>query len=193
MVEPVELDPGPYQGTYKLIGGALALDFANLVSYRGTDRQHDWLHPPANLGRWAEVVGIPVRNSAAGEARELREVLARVFLAVADGAIPASSDVTRIGALAAAAQARRRLVFGEAETAASWIEETPALLDEIARDAAALLTSAEALRTITACKECRWLFLDTTRNHSRRWCDPADCANRARQRRHYRRHTTGVQ
>jgi predicted RNA-binding Zn ribbon-like protein len=31
------------------------------------------------------------------------------------------------------------------------------------------------------------VYLDTTRNPSRRWCDPADCGNRARQRRHYRR------
>jgi hypothetical protein len=56
-------------------------------------------------------------------------------------------------------------------------------------DAASLLTSKEALRRIAMCKECQWLFLDTTRNHSRRWCDPADCGNRARQRRHYRRHS----
>jgi predicted RNA-binding Zn ribbon-like protein len=34
---------------------------------------------------------------------------------------------------------------------------------------------------------CGWLFLDTTRNHSRRWCDPLDCGNRARVRAYGRR------
>ncbi|HUG86040.1 MAG TPA: CGNR zinc finger domain-containing protein, partial [Euzebya sp.] len=57
-----------------------------------------------------------------------------------------------------------------------------------ALDAASLLTSPDALARLAACGECRWLFLDQTRNRSRRWCDPADCGNRTRQRRHYQRH-----
>ncbi|MGW5559426.1 CGNR zinc finger domain-containing protein [Micromonospora sp. NPDC003944] len=35
---------------------------------------------------------------------------------------------------------------------------------------------------------CGWLFLDSTRNHSRRWCDPLDCGNRARVRAYVQRH-----
>jgi predicted RNA-binding Zn ribbon-like protein len=35
---------------------------------------------------------------------------------------------------------------------------------------------------------CGWLFLDTTRNRSRRWCDPLDCGNRARVRSYVERH-----
>jgi predicted RNA-binding Zn ribbon-like protein len=37
---------------------------------------------------------------------------------------------------------------------------------------------------------CGWLFLDTTRNHSRRWCSSGDCGNRDRARRHYARNRT---
>jgi predicted RNA-binding Zn ribbon-like protein len=37
---------------------------------------------------------------------------------------------------------------------------------------------------------CGWLFLDTTRNHSRRWCSSRDCGNRDRARRHYTRSRT---
>jgi predicted RNA-binding Zn ribbon-like protein len=37
---------------------------------------------------------------------------------------------------------------------------------------------------------CGWLFLDTTRNHSRRWCSSGDCGNRDRARRHYARKRT---
>jgi predicted RNA-binding Zn ribbon-like protein len=37
---------------------------------------------------------------------------------------------------------------------------------------------------------CGWLFLDTTRNHSRRWCSSRDCGNRDRARRHYTRNRT---
>lgn len=188
MAHPVALDPGPYRGTYKLIGGAPAIDFANLVSYRGTSRQHDWLEPPANAERWGEAakLDVPVVTDVV-RLREFREVLARTFLAVADGANPGVADIAAIGDLAAAGWARRRLRFPDGAPAAVWSDAAPSLLTELALDAASLLTSGEALGKVTACPECRWLFLDTSRNHSRRWCDPADCGNRARQRRHYQR------
>jgi predicted RNA-binding Zn ribbon-like protein len=188
MAEPVALDPGSYRGTYKLIGGTPALDFANLVSYRGTDRQHDWLEPDANAVTWADAAGVaaPVGDDIA-QLREFREVLARVFLDLVDRTTPASSDVSRIGELAVGAWGDRRLVLEAGATAATWTATAPTLLTEVAFDAASLLTDTEALGRLSACQECRWLFLDTSRNRRRQWCDPADCGNRARQRRHYER------
>lgn len=188
MARALDLDAGGYAGTYKLIGGTLALDFANLVSYRDTDRAHDWLDPVANVVRWARAAGL--ETAAAGDTGallELRESLARTFLALADGGHPAAGDVERLGSIAAAASARRRLHFPAGADAAAWHDAEPSLIGELALDAAALLTSAASLRRVSACDECRWLYLDTTRNRSRRWCDPADCGNRARQRRHYHR------
>ena len=189
MADPVQLDPRQYTGTYKLIGGAPALDFANLVSYRGTDREHDWLEPFSNIHRWAAAAGLdaPVAGGAA-ELRGLREVIVRVFLAVAEGRTPGPNDIDSIGARAAGAWARRRLRFPRGAAAARWADPAPSLVTELALNAADLLTSDDSMGRIAACDECRWLFLDTTRNRSRRWCDPADCGNRARQRRHYRRH-----
>jgi predicted RNA-binding Zn ribbon-like protein len=184
----VDLDPGSYRGTYKLIGGSLSLDFANLVSYRGSDREHDWLDPLTNARRWADAAGLdaPLPRETA-RLREFRELVARVFMRIAHGDTPAARDVARIGGVAAAVRGRRRLRFPPGAPAAEWTDGAPSVLAEVALDAAALLTSTEALRRISACRECGWLFLDATRNRSRRWCDPADCGNRARQRRHYRR------
>ena len=34
---------------------------------------------------------------------------------------------------------------------------------------------------------CSWLFVDESRNGSRRWCSMKDCGNRAKARRHYRK------
>jgi len=50
----------------------------------------------------------------------------------------------------------------------------------IALSAAELLISEERQR-IGQCADdrgCGWLFLDTSKNHSRRWCDINDCGNR---------------
>ena len=61
----------------------------------------------------------------------------------------------------------------------------------ITRSAADLLSSDD-LAHVRACslKNCQWLFLDTTKNHRRRWCDMKICGNRAKNQRFYRRKKT---
>lgn len=186
MAIAVDLSPGSYEGTYKIIGGTAVLDFANLVSYRGTERQHDWLDPDENATRWAAIAGLPAPHASdVSELRIFREVLANVFLSISDGSTPDPVAVAHIGARAAEAYSRRQLRFTEKGDAAEW--STPSLSERLAMDAAELLTSPERLARVASCLECRWLFIDSSRNGSRRWCDPADCGNRARQRRHYNR------
>jgi predicted RNA-binding Zn ribbon-like protein len=52
----------------------------------------------------------------------------------------------------------------------------------------------EDLRRLRQCGDdgCGWLFLDRSKNGSRRWCSSADCGNRARARRHYERARGGT-
>jgi predicted RNA-binding Zn ribbon-like protein len=47
------------------------------------------------------------------------------------------------------------------------------------------LLMSQALQRVRACDadSCRWLFLDTSRNHTRRWCDMKVCGNRMKARR----------
>lgn len=58
----------------------------------------------------------------------------------------------------------------------------------ILQSAADLLTSADLAR-LRQCNghNCTWLFLDRSKNKSRRWCDMQICGNRAKSRRHYAR------
>lgn len=186
MADPIPLDPATYGGTYKLIGGSPALDFANLVSYRGTPRAHDWLKPPDNLHRWTRAAGLDARAPGRLETLiALREALASVFLALADGNDPRGPAFDMVAGAAQRARAHEELTWDAG--GAVWRLLQPALPDVLASDAAQLLTDPSKCSRIGACTECRWVYLDTTRNRSRRWCDPADCGNRARQRRHYRR------
>ena len=64
-----------------------------------------------------------------------------------------------------------------------------AMLEPIIRSSVDLLTS-EQIDRIARCRDdrgCGWLFLDRSRSKARQWCSMADCGNRAKARRHYRR------
>jgi predicted RNA-binding Zn ribbon-like protein len=54
----------------------------------------------------------------------------------------------------------------------------------IARGAVDVLTSAQERARLRECASdtCAWVFIDRTKNHSRRWCDMAGCGNRAKGR-----------
>ena len=60
---------------------------------------------------------------------------------------------------------------------------------EVATSAVDLLTAGR-LDRVGECPACGWLFLDTSKNRSRRWCSMATCGGRDKARRYYARHTT---
>ena len=136
----------------------------------------------------------------------LREAVYRIFSAVAHDRLPNSTDLEVLNAELTAALAHLRLVpaahSGQdtAESAGAaepqrfaWIwmgaeDDLTSLLWPVARAATSLLTSPELAR-VRECADdcCGWLFLDLSRNASRRWCDMADCGNRAKARRYRER------
>ena len=62
------------------------------------------------------------------------------------------------------------------------------ILNPIIHSAVDILVSDE-LKKVKACADpvCGWLFMDVSRNQSRRWCDMKDCGNRAKVKRHYQK------
>jgi predicted RNA-binding Zn ribbon-like protein len=56
--------------------------------------------------------------------------------------------------------------------------------------AAVDLLRSGPLDRLKACEECPWLFLDTSRNRSRRWCSMDDCGSRRKMRRYRERRAT---
>src|ERR671930_579256 len=72
----------------------------------------------------------------------------------------------------------------------AWVADD--VLAPVVWSAAELLTSGplERVRECPGDDTCGWLFLDTSRNGSRRWCDMRTCGNRAKARRYYRRAST---
>lgn len=124
-------------------------------------------------------------------ARDLREVMYRIFLAIAEGVHAAETDLQALNAALARVMVHARVVPHEGGFVWGWKEEERELdsaLWPIIRSAADLLTSPE-LEGVRVCaaEDCSWLFLDTSKNHTRRWCSMKSCGNRAKARRHYKK------
>ncbi len=85
-----------------------------------------------------------------------------------------------------------RVTWSPAGFAREWERGSPALdqvLWPVSWSAAELLTHGplDRIRECPGQGNCGWLFLDLTKNASRRWCDMRVCGNRAKARRHYTR------
>jgi predicted RNA-binding Zn ribbon-like protein len=126
--------------------------------------------------------------AALAEALALRETLADLLTANA----PRAALVERLNAWLARAPERRRLAASG--DAIAWAavrdgDEFLAPLWPVVWSAADLLVSGQVAR-IRACadRRCAWLFLDAARGRRRRWCSMEGCGNRAKARRHYKRH-----
>jgi predicted RNA-binding Zn ribbon-like protein len=121
----------------------------------------------------------------------LREALYRIFKSAVEKWPPLAADIGILAQEVAIARSHQRLVHSGAGLAWAWADEPGALdrmLWPVSLSAAELLTSADLFR-LRQCggHECGWMFLDTSRNRSRQWCDMKDCGNRAKVQRFRRR------
>lgn len=198
----------PQEFQFDLSGGHLALDFANSISRRDSPKKTvEHLKKYRDLVAFAQQTGLLSQDQAqalewrafthprAGlkalrTAVAVREVIFRVFVSLANGKLPSAPDVKRIDKTAQAALRRRHIVGEDGSYRWQWDTnlELVRMIWPVVQSAAELLTSPD-LRKVRECeaRDCYWLFLDTSRNHSRRWCSMTACGNREKSRRHYHR------
>jgi predicted RNA-binding Zn ribbon-like protein len=169
------------------IAGNLALDFANTISWRGTDQEVDHLREADGMLAWARDAGLvgedfslnaKQRALLAGDGRRLRNAINQVGAAIADGDEPPGLSLAVIHDVAA------RTFTGALLTGSpATIEFTHGdrILGPLAWAAVDLLRGDE-LDRLKRCPQhdCHWLFIDRTKNRSRRWCEMATCGNRAK-------------
>jgi predicted RNA-binding Zn ribbon-like protein len=190
-----------------LVGGHPALDFSNTASGRDmtpTDRLIDF----AALISWATLSGTITASEATAlraqanaeaaraaealtRARGLREALFAIYSAIARGERAPAAALRRVEADWKRAARTAALTAQQGRTAPHWRVADSAL--DLVRDrigwSAVQLLGDDALQRLRLCdgENCAWLFLDTSKNGRRRWCDMATCGNVAKARRHYAR------
>jgi predicted RNA-binding Zn ribbon-like protein len=200
----------------RLVGGHPALNLVNTVEPRvpGAEPEKDHLHNPQELLDWSVRASV-IRSSEApgvqqawrGEqalsaARAIREALYVALLRRLEPdlkpspAAEAALEQLTMRWAAAAARSRVSLAYGgpspgilKVGTVAEYTVQ-----DRLAHAAVDVLTTAN-IDDFRICPiaegGCGWVFLDRSRNHSRRWCAMADCGSRVKARRLTSRRRSG--
>ena len=193
----------------KRLGGRLCLDFINTLDWRGARQPVEYMHSYEDLALWSRCAGVAGESEVAAllqtaradaakadrivkGAVKLRETLHRIFYAIIQGRAPAPGDLTAFNTSLSKTMKHSRIVAvkdgymwdsNHDKGALDWV------LNPVIRSAADLLVSSDELKRVKTCLDtaCGWLFLDTSRNQSRRWCDMKDCGNRAKASRFYQK------
>ena len=180
----------------RLLGGRLALDFANVPSYRGAPAEHlSWeelivflqASQIVSSDRGTTLLALSGSDPDAAQAllsrsMELRDSLRKIFGAMvrkeaiaADwmGPINRVLRVTEGHDQLVCADGRWKLEFVAREGGLDW------LLAAIARSAAEIIVEGAEVRVrICANPVCGLFFSDHSRTRRRRWCSMAICGNR---------------
>ena len=190
---------------FKFIGGSLCLDFVNTVGGRiASSGKRDYadrivgekLVHFGDLMTWGQMAGVlgpaeaPVAPRHAGpllaRAIAFREALYRIAKCLLEGWAPPEADLRLVNREIVTAESHRRLTFSDARLSRTWDDAAAPerVLWSVAESATVLLASPDAA-SLRQCpgEECGWIFLDTSRNHARRWCQMRICGNRAKVRR----------
>jgi predicted RNA-binding Zn ribbon-like protein len=205
----MELQPDSTGFDFDYDSGDLCLDFANSLEWHSSGHPVEHLGDYSTLVFWGERAGLitPERSAhlrqlameqadeaaaAYDRATQLREVVYRIFSQYYHKEAVNPDDVQRLNAILSRSLPHLQVVSTTQGFDWKWSEDSGDLdqiIWPVARLAAELLTS-EQLDRVRECEDdrgCGYLFIDTTRNHSRRWCSMESCGNRAKARRHYAR------
>ncbi len=188
-----------YIDRLRIVGGDPALDFVNTED---GDPPMECLRDYGDLVAWSVRAGLLSADEGerlSSEARRrpedaeavyrdalgLRGALYGVFRAIAEGGDAPGRDLETVREYERAALSRGRLVQGDEGFAWTWEDERDlaGILWPVAHAATGLLTSGD-LDRLKLCAGCYWVFLDTSRNRSRRWCAMEVCGTDEKMRRY---------
>jgi predicted RNA-binding Zn ribbon-like protein len=199
--------------THRLIAGVLCLDFANTLNGHSRANGHEYLRDFRDLVLWCRHAKLlnpgeaklalreercrsPMARAVFARSIRLRESIFRIFHALARRKPPRASDLRSLDQAWKQGQLHAHVLHSKDGFAVGWNDDS--ILELIPRrlsvSAVELLTSG-GLTRVRACsgEGCDWLFVDSSRNHLRRWCSMDECGNRAKMRRRQaRKRPTGT-
>ena len=197
-------------------GNWLCLDFTHTLKDRFEADRKELLHSYSDLLAWGLYTHLLQEEEAQEllrtaeqhpqlaaktlrDAVNLREAMYRIFYNISQEEAPDEGDMALLNAALAQAMSHASIVGTGEKDHFRWDWQVKSEADRLERinwiviRSAADLLASDKLRDVRACaaEDCRWLFLDISKNHSRLWCDMETCGNKAKARRHYSRKKSG--
>lgn len=198
----------PAQMPFQLVAGHPALDLVNTLDNRFRETG-----PEELLGSYDDLLRFTCQSGLLSErqarnlerlqasdaeraevlkqAKELRETLAAIVYAQLDQKKIPAAALLALEKYFKQAESHRQLAADQLQVSWNWPAfdcEIAAPIWLLAQTAADFLLS-HRLPQLRSCASgtCRWLFVDTSKNHTRRWCDMKICGNRMKARRYQAR------
>ena len=189
-------------------GGCLVFDFVNTVNTRRPAPEIEYLETFEDLLVWSAKVGSvgdeklhALREYAARKPEdalaglqdviETREMLYELFSSIATGNVPDEAVIAAFNRRLSLAFQRINIRFGP-ERAEFQLGDHDLFPGEpllpVLKSAFDIVTNQDFGR-IKECPRCGWLFLDSSKNGKRKWCDMNVCGSREKSLEYYYRKT----
>lgn len=190
-----------------MLADHVALDFINSAHGEGDNEQVELLREFRDLVAWGQRVGLVTpaeanklllvekrdpreARAAYRHALEVRATLDRVFRTIAKGRTPTSRHLDEMHEAVSESLAHATLVPSGDSFSWKWANDEPGRVLWLVVDSAIRLLESDALTRVKECRGCNWVFLDSSKNRSRRWCAMKDgCGEQFKMRRYVERRT----
>ena len=178
----------------RLVGGHVALDFVNTDVVSEHDRPSDVLRSADEFTAWCAYADVPGVTTVGvcgangdellGETRSLRTAIRNVVESIAAGRAADDQALSTVQSAYTTAISHAIPTISDDRLSWHWTTPTPkTLVWALTTSAVALLRDGPTDR-IKVCPTCGFVFLDTTKNRSRRWCSMDDCGKQEKIRRY---------
>lgn len=192
--------------TLTIAGGWLCLDFVNTVSDRSIDSPFEYLSSYPHVLEWTNRVKLqskaqnshldvlsrkrPIESAKSWiRTLEVREMLFQYFHMIAKGRSPELKDQNSFNKWLSKSLNKSVVEFDKNKSVLSWNihpDDFDRHIYLVIKSAYDLLTSDKQNR-IKECGPCGWLFLDKSKNNSRKWCKMETCGSHVKSRAYYQR------
>lgn len=207
-ITPPRLHRAPAGGVeFEFIGGDPLMDFHNTIAWPRGRKSNERLRDILDFIRWAEATAVITAREArrlrsvatrnysrastlVADARLMRDVFHQLLMSVVDETTPDAQALDELNRR----QIKAIRVFelkwhdGRIQRVPRVDPDMTTILDRVVWRAGELLGSSDVKR-LRRCANpnCGWLFLDRSKNGTRRWCSMRECGDRAKSKRYYQR------
>lgn len=193
--------------TTEFDGGWLCLDFINTVKSRFEEPIQDYLIIPSDWLIWSKRQNLlnksqlrnielymkentKVTSNSLKTIIEFRENIYKLFKAIAHNKKPSKDSLQCVSESISFCfnHYSLDLIDNKKLTEHFSVDNNPLLTPflEIIKSSYELLKS-DKLARVKECENCGWLFLDKSKNSSRRWCNMQTCGSSEKTKRYYRK------